>query len=88
MASPLELVASTVPPPPGSLQKVRFIKGVVNKDSLKIKKPYPFVFVLDLTDFLPEFIDDDLVVEDLKIITYLFITYLFICLSCVIKNMQ
>ena len=73
VASPLE--PSTVPPPPGSLQKVRFIKGVVNKDSLKIKKPYPFVFVLDLTDFLPEFIDDDLVVEDLKIIIYLLRNY-------------
>ena len=35
VASPLE--PSTVPPPPGSLQKVRFIKGVVNKDSLKLK---------------------------------------------------
>ena len=44
-------------------------------------KSYPFVFVLDLTDFLAEFIDDDLVVEDLNI-------YLFVYLFLVINNMQ
>ena len=51
-------------PPPGSLQR-RLI--AVHQ---RIYISYPFVFVRDLADFRFEFIDDDLVVEDLK---YLFI---------------
>ena len=59
--------------------KILFLIFLLVSRLLKIKKkPYPFVFVLDLTDFLPEFIDDDLVVEDLKIITYLLRIYLFV----------
>ena len=88
VASPLEL--STVPPPPGSLQKVRFIKGVVNKDSLKLKTLTHSCLFLILLIFYRSSLMMIWLWKTWKLlfIYYVIITYLFICLFWVIKNMQ